>query len=61
MYIEISSSPSKRFININMIVSIDIGKAPPNSDILLTLPSGEALFVKDETAKSKIIELLNLA
>jgi hypothetical protein len=59
MYIEVVSG--RRFINADMIVSIDLGKAPPDSDILLTLPSGEALFVKDETAKNKIIELLNLA
>ncbi|PSB48115.1 hypothetical protein C7B77_24015 [Chamaesiphon polymorphus CCALA 037] len=59
MYIEIISVSSKRFINTDAIVSIDVGKAPPNSDILLTLSSGEVLIVNDETTKNKIIELLN--
>jgi uncharacterized protein YlzI (FlbEa/FlbD family) len=59
MYIDISGR-SKRFLNTNTIVLIDLGKAPPDSDIVLTLSSGEALIVKDETAKNKIIELLNL-
>jgi hypothetical protein len=59
MYIEIILVSSKRFINTDAIVSIDVGKAPPHSDILLTLSSGEVLIVKDETTKNKIVELLN--
>jgi uncharacterized protein YlzI (FlbEa/FlbD family) len=60
MYIEIIAVGSKRFINTHAIVSIDVGKAPPDSDIVLTLTSGEALIVKDETTKNKITNLLNL-
>jgi uncharacterized protein YlzI (FlbEa/FlbD family) len=57
MYIEINS---RYFINTDAIVSIDVGKAPPNSDIVLTLSSGEVLVVKDEIVKNNITSLLNL-
>ena len=61
MYIEIIAVGSNRFVNTDAIVSIDVGKAPPGSDILLTLSSGEVLIIKDETTKNKITNLLNLA
>lgn len=61
MYIEIIAVGSKRFINTDAIVSVDVGKSPPDSDIVLTMSSGEVLIVKDETAKNKITNLLNLA
>jgi hypothetical protein len=61
MYIEINVSESrKRFINTDMIVSIDVIKVPPNNDVMMTLSSGEVIVVKDETAKTAIIKLLDL-
>jgi hypothetical protein len=61
MYIEINVSESrKRFINTDMIVSIDVVKVPPNNDVMVTLSSGEVIVVKDETAKTAIIKLLDL-
>jgi uncharacterized protein YlzI (FlbEa/FlbD family) len=61
MYIEINVSESrKRFINADMIVSIDVVKVPPNNDVMVTLSSGEVIVVKDETAKTAIIKLLDL-
>jgi uncharacterized protein YlzI (FlbEa/FlbD family) len=61
MYIEINISESrKRFINADMIVSIDVVKVPPNNDVMVTLSSGEVIVVKDETAKTTIIKLLDL-
>ncbi|WP_373541750.1 hypothetical protein [Chamaesiphon sp.] len=61
MYIEIIAVGSNRFINTDAIVSIDVGKIPPDSDIVLALTSDEVLVVKDETAKNKITNLLNSA
>jgi hypothetical protein len=59
MYIEIIAVGSKRFVNTDAIVSIDVGKTPPDSDVLLTLSSGEVLIINDEATKNKLTNLLN--